>query len=116
MDQRLAVAVGADHHSAAIEAAVARLRTAPPSTLGGLEVSDFVDLEAGWRGLPPTEGVVLALGPWGRVVVRPSGTEPKVKAYVEITPPREGTLAEQRAVAARLVEAVRAGLASLLKL
>jgi phosphomannomutase len=101
---------------AAIEAAVARLRTAPPSTLGGLEVSDFVDLEAGWRGLPPTEGVVLALGPWGRVVVRPSGTEPKVKAYVEITPPREGTLAEQRAVAARLVEAVRAGLASLLKL
>ena len=49
-----------------------------------------------WRGLLPTEGVVLALGELGRVIVRPSGTEAKVKAYVEMTPPRDGTLLEQR--------------------
>ncbi len=113
---QLAVRAEGPGGHAAIEAAVERLRAAPPATLGGLEVSGFVDLEDGWRGLPPTEGVVLALGALGRVVVRPSGTEPKVKAYVEVTPPREDALADQRAVAARLVAAVRDSLAALLQL
>jgi phosphomannomutase len=67
-----------------IGATIRRLRATPPTNLGGLEVSEVVDLELGWRGLPPTEGLVLQLGDRGRVVVRPSGTEPKLKAYVEI--------------------------------
>ena len=53
----------------------------------------------------------------GRVVVRPSGTEPKLKAYIEITPPSvETPLVEQRRVGAELVDAVRADLESLLRL
>jgi phosphomannomutase len=77
-------------------------------------VSDVVDLTTGWLGLPPTEGVVLALGACGRVIVRPSGTEAKLKAYMEITPPREGSLKARRERAQVLLDGVRETLASLL--
>jgi phosphomannomutase len=49
------------------------------------------------------------------VVVRPSGTEAKVKAYIEITPAREGSLAEQRARGAAFLKGVRANLDALLR-
>ncbi len=60
----------------AIGAMMARLRATPPSTLLGQAVS-FEEL------LPATDAVRLR---WsgGRVVVRPSGTEPKLKAYLEV--------------------------------
>jgi phosphomannomutase len=81
-----------------IGASVNRMKASPPTTLGGLHVSDVADLEAGWHGLMPTEGMVLQLGTHGRVVVRPSGTEPKLKAYVEILgdASSEWSLQEQR--------------------
>jgi phosphomannomutase len=81
-----------------IGASVNRMKASPPSTLGGLHVSEVADLEAGWHGLMPTEGMVLQLGTHGRVVVRPSGTEPKLKAYVEILgdASSEWSLQEQR--------------------
>jgi phosphomannomutase len=73
---------------AEIEAVVDRLVASPPATLGGLEVTSVEDLERGLDGLAPTEGVRLRTGDRARVVVRPSGTEPKLKAYVEVvTPP-----------------------------
>jgi phosphomannomutase len=56
-----------------------RLRAAPPTTLLGSPAA-FEDL------LPQTDGVRLAWGS-GRVVVRPSGTEPKLKAYLEVVLP-----------------------------
>jgi phosphomannomutase len=100
----------------AIVNAVQSLRERPPTTLGGLAVSEHFDLALGYEGLEPTDGVLLRLGTFGRVVVRPSGTEPKLKAYIEITPPSvETTLVEQRRVGAELVEAVRADLQSLLR-
>jgi phosphomannomutase len=37
----------------------------------------------GYDGLPPTDGILLRL-PGARVIVRPSGTEPKVKCYLEV--------------------------------
>jgi phosphomannomutase len=60
--------------------------------------------------------VVLMLGEKGRVIVRPSGTEAKLKAYLEMTPPREGPLAQQREQAQEWLDIVRADLATLLAL
>jgi phosphomannomutase len=102
----------------AITNAVQSLREGPPTSLGGLAVSEHFDLANGYEGLGPSDGVLLRFGASGRVVVRPSGTEPKLKAYIEITsPPSSATsLAEQRRHGAALVEAVRADLQSLLNL
>jgi phosphomannomutase len=90
------------------------LTTRPPDSLGEVAVSEASDLAAGFRGLLPTEGVWLGLGDAGRVVVRPSGTEAKVKAYVEVTPPRAGTLADQRRRARSMREGVVESLTALL--
>ncbi|HVA51965.1 MAG TPA: phospho-sugar mutase [Acidimicrobiales bacterium] len=100
---------------ATIRRVVAKLAGAAPTALGTLRVTEVVDLNDGWRGLSPTEGLYLGLGEWGRVIVRPSGTEPKVKAYVEVTPPNEGSLADQRAVADEVTRGVRDSLTSLLR-
>jgi phosphomannomutase len=102
----------------AIVDAVQSLRDCPPTTLGGLEVSVTFDLAHGYEGLGPTDGVLLQLGERGRVIVRPSGTEPKLKAYIEITsPPSTLTpLNDQRREGVRLVDAVRLELESLLRL
>jgi phosphomannomutase len=64
--------------------AMARLRAAPPTALGGLAVEQVDDLATGSADLPPTDGVRLHLASGGRVVVRPSGTEPKLKCYLEV--------------------------------
>jgi phosphomannomutase len=55
-----------------------------PVDLGGSAVTEIVDLSMGYHQLAPTEGLVIRLGTLGRVTVRPSGTEPKVKLYGEI--------------------------------
>ena len=68
---------------ALIAAAVEGLRADPPRDLGGVPVEAIVDLADGADGLPPTEGILLRL-PGARVIVRPSGTEPKVKCYLEV--------------------------------
>jgi phosphomannomutase len=72
----------------AASAAVQRLLTDAPRTLGGLRVTGVTDLLRPAYGLPPTEGVRLQLD-GGRIVVRPSGTEPKIKAYLEVVTPAD---------------------------
>ncbi len=76
---------------AAIPATVGRVRTQPPTTLGGSPVTRVVDLAHGTDeergGLPPTEGLRLDAADGTRVIVRPSGTEPKVKCYLEVVEP-----------------------------
>ncbi len=69
---------------AEIGAAMDRLRAAPPSALGGLPVEQVDDLARGDGGLPATEGLRYRLGGGARVIVRPSGTEPKLKCYLEV--------------------------------
>ena len=70
-----------------ITQAMARLRAQPPASLAGERV-ETADLSGGLGGLPPTDAVQLE-GPTVRVVVRPSGTEPKLKAYLEARVPPE---------------------------
>jgi phosphomannomutase len=71
--------------AARIAEAMARLRTTPPTAIGSRPVSGVSDLAQGRpdRALPPADVVGLAL-PGARVIVRPSGTEPKLKCYVEV--------------------------------
>ena len=66
----------------AIKAAVQRLREHPPTELAGRAVVAVDDLAKGVDGLPPTDGVRLRMHD-GHVIVRPSGTEPKLKCYLE---------------------------------
>jgi phosphomannomutase len=72
-----------------ITEAMQRLRASPPSTLGGLAVEQADDLAEGSADLPPTEGLRYRLAHRSRVVVRPSGTEPKLKCYLEVVVPVE---------------------------
>jgi len=67
---------------AGVSAVLERLRTGPPASLGGFPVRTTDDLRDGYAGLPPTDGLRFGLDE-ARVIVRPSGTEPKLKAYIE---------------------------------
>ncbi len=66
-----------------------QLRTNPPKTMGGLKVDQIDDLSEGFAGLPKTDAVIIHLGgsseiEKARVIIRPSGTEPKIKCYLEV--------------------------------
>ena len=95
-----------------ITAAMDRLRSAPPSALGGRAVVAMDDLAQGVDGLPPTDGLRLQLEGGARVVVRPSGTEPKLKAYLEVVVPISASLAAARDAAATRIAAIKADLQS----
>lgn len=63
------------------------LLASPPSVLAGSPVVATDDMNEGFAGLPPTNGLHLAAASGARVIIRPSGTEPKVKAYLEVIEP-----------------------------
>jgi phosphomannomutase len=69
---------------AQIRDAMARSRAAPPRTLAGQAVETVVDLSRGEGGLPPSDVLVFKLAGGRRVIMRPSGTEPKLKNYYEV--------------------------------
>ena len=97
---------------AEIAAAMERLRTTPPTELGGLAVEQVDDLSLGSADLPPTDGLRYRLAEGARVIVRPSGTEPKLKCYLEVVVPvgpEDGVDAARIAAAGRL-DAVRDGI------
>ncbi|MDF8263034.1 phospho-sugar mutase [Luteipulveratus flavus] len=85
-----------------------RLRAEPPSVVAGQSVSRVDDLAAPGGELPPTEGLRYYLADGTRVIVRPSGTEPKLKVYLEAVVPVTDDLAASRAEATRRLAAVRA--------
>lgn len=89
-----------------ISDAMARVRATPPSVLAGEPVTS-VDLANGSAELPPTDGMLFE-GERARVVVRPSGTEPKLKCYLQVRLPAGGDLASDRAKAAELMARARA--------
>ncbi len=70
------------------ERVMQRFQEQPPETLDGVERTDWLDLAAGEQ-FPPTPGIIANYGTT-RVIVRPSGTEPKLKAYLEVIEPVTG--------------------------
>ena len=67
-----------------IASAMRTLRSNPPAELAGATVTQVVDLADGYEGLPPTDGMLMLTDADDRVIVRPSGTEPKLKCYLEV--------------------------------
>ncbi len=95
-----------------ISDAMARVRSQPPTELAGEPVT-AVDLAQGSAELPPTDGMLFT-GASVRVVVRPSGTEPKLKCYLQVTAP--GELTEARTAAAAKLARLRADMTAVLGL
>jgi phosphomannomutase len=95
---------------AQIPATMARLREQPPTLLGGLAVERVDDLNEGTAELPPTDGLRYLLADNARVIVRPSGTEPKIKCYLEVVVPvsQDGGVDAARISAAGRLDAIRA--------
>ncbi|MBQ0906687.1 phospho-sugar mutase [Micromonospora sp. U21] len=90
--------------------AMARIRAATPTTLLGHPVDSTQDL------LPDADVVILRTGA-ARVVIRPSGTEPKLKAYLEVVEPvPDGDVAAARARAAAAIAQLRTEIAAALGL
>jgi phosphomannomutase len=89
---------------------MASLRSAPPKELAGLAVILLDDLSLGSPGLPPTDGLRLSLDGETRVVVRPSGTEPKLKCYIEVV--THGSASDAAALISSLKDALRERLLS----
>ena len=77
------------------------LRESIPQDIGGLKVERFDDLLNPQGSLPPTDGVRFYLEQNVRVIIRPSGTEPKVKCYIEVV--RNGDTSEDHAAAEKIV-------------
>lgn len=74
-----------------------RLRDDAPKTVAGQQVSKAEDLAQGAGGLPPTEGLRFYLADDTRIIVRPSGTEPKLKIYLEAIGPDKAETADRLA-------------------
>ncbi|TCC03740.1 phospho-sugar mutase [Kribbella soli] len=109
---------GTDQLSARVEdlsliaQAMDRLRAVPPTTLGAYAVERIDDLSKGSESLPPTDGLRYTLSDGARVVVRPSGTEPKLKCYLEVVVPVTTDVTAARAQAATALAAVKTDLAA----
>ena len=95
--------------------AMAMLRSAPPRELGGRDVQEVVDLQDGAYGLPSTDGLIFVLE-GARVVIRPSGTEPKLKCYLQIVMPVEGDLKAAKETAQADMSALRVSVSGALGL
>jgi len=71
----------------AITKLLANLRSNPPQEIAGRAVESIDDLAAPTDGLPPTDGIRLWLSGGVRIIIRPSGTEAKLKCYIEVIAP-----------------------------
>lgn len=96
-----------------IAAAMNRLREQPPTELAGLPVTRTDDLTQGTDTLPPTDGLRYTLE-GARVIVRPSGTEPKLKCYLEVVVPvaSHAGLPAARAQATEVLESIKRDLST----
>jgi phosphomannomutase len=98
-----------------IATAMERLRATPPTTLGSHTVERVDDLSEGSKTLPPTDGLRYTLSESARVVVRPSGTEPKLKCYLEVViPVADSDVSAARSQAAEELAAIKQSLSAAL--
>jgi phosphomannomutase len=92
---------------------MARLRAEPPVEIGGIRVSSIDDLLGADGVLPSSDVLRIHLDDGSRVMVRPSGTEPKLKVYLD-TQSNDGSLEERRAAAAEALSRLETGMRTLI--
>jgi phosphomannomutase len=97
-----------------IPKAMARLRATPPTEIGGVAVAGVDDYLTGVDGFAPTDILRLRTVDGGRVIVRPSGTEPKLKCYLDASS-RDGSATQRRAAADAAVASLESGMRDLLE-
>ena len=89
-----------------------RFRNQIPTEIAGEKVRNFSDLARPENGLPATDCVRFWLGESARIIIRPSGTEPKIKCYIEVV--KTGEVVAARSAADSQLETLRHALAKLL--
>jgi phosphomannomutase len=92
---------------AQISKIMSNLRKNPLKEIAGFKVLTFDDLSHPSNDLPPTDGIRFVLEKNIRIIIRPSGTEPKMKCYVEI-------VNLDKSIALSLLEQLRPSLRELL--
>jgi len=100
-------------HTDDIGRMMAALRSTPPSAIGSVAVAAIDDFRDGFDTFGPSDILRIHLEGGARVIVRPSGTEPKLKAYIDASS-LDGSPAERRAAAETMVARLDAGIRELL--
>ena len=72
-----------------MDAIMKQLRETPPQSIGGMAVESVVDYNAEGTGLPKANVLEFRLAGGAKLMVRPSGTEPKIKVYLSAVAPTE---------------------------
>lgn len=90
-----------------------RLRQTPPELIGRIRVDQIDDFRWGLGGLPPSDVLRIRLTDGSRVMVRPSGTEPKLKVYLD-THSSVGTIEERKVAATAALAELDAGMRALI--
>ena len=72
-----------------MDAIMKQLRQTPPTAIGGMAVESMVDYNAAGTGLPKANVLEFRLAGGAKLMVRPSGTEPKIKVYLSAVAPTE---------------------------
>jgi phosphomannomutase len=98
---------------AAIGRMMATLRSHSPRAIGSLRVESVDDFADGFQQFGPSDILRIHVAGGSRVIVRPSGTEPKLKVYIDATC-SDGTAAERIAAAQAIVDDLEAGMRELL--
>ena len=83
---------------------MAQLRDQPPATIGALTVESIDDFIEGFGKFPPSDILRIWLDDGSRVIVRPSGTEPKLKVYIDASSTEGDATERQRAADAAVAE------------
>jgi len=96
----------------AISRVMTTLREHPPQSIGRFTVERIDDFVSGFANFPPSDVVRIYLVGGARVMIRPSGTEPKLKIYIDSSS-NEGSVAERRARASECVRELAAALCGL---
>ena len=92
---------------------MARLRAESPRAIGAIAVESVDDFADGFQGFPPGDILRIHLEGGARVIVRPSGTEPKLKVYIDASSD-EGSARERIAAAEAVVAELDRGMRELL--